>query len=211
MLNEYSFGEIYIRHAIDDYPDDSHFTMHIHEQCEIYFFISGNVEYIVEGSKYPLDENSLMIMRPAEAHTPKILSSTCYERYAINFPLSLLSSIDPEGELQKAFSDRPLGKKNFYSEDEIDMPLFLKLFEQMKNAKGEYERRLTCTTHLTIMLDMINRAFSNKNEELKPRSLSEKIKNLLHIKKEKWSRIWSGTSLMKAGLKVLRWKFLIQS
>ncbi len=48
MLNEYSFGEIYIRHAIDDDPDEKDFTMHIHDLCEIYLFISGDVEYLVE-------------------------------------------------------------------------------------------------------------------------------------------------------------------
>ncbi|MBQ8196233.1 MAG: AraC family ligand binding domain-containing protein, partial [Oscillospiraceae bacterium] len=76
MLKEYSFGDIYIRHAIDNSPDEKEFNMHIHDRCEIYFFISGNVEYLVEGSKYPLNENSLMIMRPAEAHSPKITGSS---------------------------------------------------------------------------------------------------------------------------------------
>lgn len=172
---EYNAGSIYFKYEQSKRPDPSVFNMHIHDKCEIFYLVRGDIEYLVEGSKYPLYENSVMIMRPAEAHTPKILSSSCYERYAINFPLSLLSAIDPEGVLMRAFVERPLGKKNFYSEDEIDMPLFLKLFEQMRDAKGEYERRLTCTTHLTIMLDILNRAFSNKNEDLKPRSLSEKI------------------------------------
>ena len=81
MLNEYCFDSIYIRHAIDEQPDDKAFTMHIHDQCEIYFLVSGNVTYLVEGSKYPLDENSIMIMKPAEAHKPQIMSGEKYERY----------------------------------------------------------------------------------------------------------------------------------
>ena len=39
MLNEYSSGEIYIRYAVDDMPDDKDFNMHIHDKCEIYLFI----------------------------------------------------------------------------------------------------------------------------------------------------------------------------
>mgnify|MGYP003290870489 FL=1 len=48
MLKEYSFEYIYIRHARDDEPDEKSFTMHIHDHCEIYFFISGDVEYLEE-------------------------------------------------------------------------------------------------------------------------------------------------------------------
>ena len=47
MLSEYSFGEVYIRHAIDDEPDEKEFTMHIHDRCEIYFFISGNEDFLI--------------------------------------------------------------------------------------------------------------------------------------------------------------------
>ena len=73
MLNEYNFENIYIRHAIDENPEPTHYNMHIHDRCEIYFFICGKVDYLVEGSIYPLDENSILIMRPSESHTAKIL------------------------------------------------------------------------------------------------------------------------------------------
>lgn len=176
MLNEYSFGDIYIRHAVDDQPDDRYFTMHIHEQCEIYFFISGNVEYLVEGSKYPLDENSLMIMRPAESHKPKIVGNGRYERYAINFPVTFANYIDPEGRLAKAFTERPLGKNNMFSSSEIDMPLVNKLFSEMCSSDNDYNKQLTIRTHLLILLDIINRAFSVKdNAEHKPQSTAERI------------------------------------
>ena len=84
MLKEYDFEDVYIRYAVEEKPIPASYNMHIHDRCEIYFFISGNVDYLVEGSIYPLDENNLLIMRPAEAHTAKILKSTQYERFAIN-------------------------------------------------------------------------------------------------------------------------------
>ncbi len=176
MLNEYSFGDIYIRHAIDDCPDDKYFTMHIHEQCEIYFFISGNVEYLVEGSKYPLDENSLMIMSPAEAHKPKIIGNERYERYAINFPINFTNAIDPEGRLKKVFTERSLGKNNRFSCNEIDMKLAEKLFSEMCEAEDDYGRQLAINTHLPILLDMIIRAYNKQgNVEHKPPSTAERI------------------------------------
>ncbi len=177
MLNEYSFGDIYIRHAVDDCPDDKYFTMHIHEQCEIYFFISGSVDYLVEGSRYILDENSLMIMRPAESHKARIKGSDRYERYAVNFPLSFAGSIDPQGRLVNAFTGRTLGKNNMLDASEIDMKLVEKLFAEMcKNDSDDYDRMLTIKTHLLILLDMINRAYNEKEKtEHKPQSTAERI------------------------------------
>ena len=164
MLSEYSYGEIYIRHAIDDEPDGNEFTMHIHDRCEIYFFVSGNVEYLVEGSKYPLNENSLMIMRPAEAHSPKITGSSKYERYAVNFPFDFIKDIDTEKRLLTPFTGRLLGKDNMFSAAEMDMKLVHKLFSEMCSDNDDYGRRLTISTHLIMLLDMINRAFGEKKK-----------------------------------------------
>ncbi len=176
MLNEYRFGDIYIRHAIDNCPDDKEFTMHIHEQCEIYFFVSGNVEYLVEGSKYPLDENSLMIMRPAEAHKPKIVGKEKYERYAINFPVGFAADIDPEGRLTKAFTQRNLGKNNMLDASEIDTGLVHKLLAEMCEAAEDYDRQLTIKTHLMILLDMISHAYDKKGSvEQKLTSTAERV------------------------------------
>lgn len=176
MLKEYSFDNIYIRHAIDEDPDDREFTMHIHEQCEIYFLVSGEVEYLVEGSEYPLDESSLMIMRPAEAHKPRITGRSRYERFAINFPIDFADNIDPDRSLTKAFTNRPLGKNNMFSSSETDMKLVHKLLTEMCVDDKDYDKQLTVKTHLLIILDMIKRASDGrKNIEHKPRSISERI------------------------------------
>lgn len=180
MLNEYSFGEVYIRHAIDNAPDAKDFTMHIHDRCEIYFFLSGDVEYLVEGSKYSLETNSLMIMRPAEAHAPKITGSCTYERYAINFPLSFASSIDPEGRLTKPFTERPLGKSNMFSSSEIDALLVKKLFSEMCSDNDEYGKRLAINTHLITLLDMINRAWGEK-EKIKHKQQSNAQRIVMYV------------------------------
>ena len=65
ILEEFNGEGVYTRYAVDEKPDDSNFTMHVHEQCEIYCFVSGDAEYLVEGARYPLKAGSVMIMRPA--------------------------------------------------------------------------------------------------------------------------------------------------
>lgn len=176
MLKEYSFEDIYIRHAKDDEPDAKDFTMHIHDKCEIYFFVSGDVEYLVEGSEYPLCENSLMIIRPAEAHTPKILGKDTYERYAVNFPPELVKNIDPELRLLTPFTARALGKDNMFSGDEFDVRLMSRLFSEMCDDNDDYTRRLTINTHLITLLDIINRAWNDKKKsKQKKQSTAQRI------------------------------------
>lgn len=164
MLNEYSSQEIYVRHAIDDTPCDENFNMHIHATCEIYLFITGDVEYLVEGSIYPFTGSSLMIMRPAEAHRARIKSPERYERYAINFPVSLISMIDPEVRLLKPFFNREIGTNNILTAEDIDICTVTRLFSEMcENENVDcYSRNLTLTTHIYTLADMINRAFSSK-------------------------------------------------
>lgn len=175
MLKEYNFEDVYIRYAVEVKPIPASYNMHIHDRCEIYFFISGNVDYLVEGSIYPLDENNLLIMRPAEAHTAKILKSTQYERFAINFPVSFLQNIDKNQQLIKPFLDRPLGKQNLFTENNLDMNLVKSLFSEMVNAKTDSEKKIVIHTHLGMLLYMIQKAFFEKSSmEEKPRTFSER-------------------------------------
>lgn len=176
MVEEYNFDNIYIRHAIDEHPDVKTFSMHLHERCEIYLFISGNVSYLVEGSTYSLGKNSLMIMSPVESHMPQINKSDKYERYVINFPLSFADFIDPEGRLMTAFRERPIGVNNMFQPTEINTTLIYSYFLDMFKETDDYNRQLTTKSHLISMLDMINRALSQKtNHPRMPQSISEHI------------------------------------
>ncbi len=176
MLEEYNFGDIYIRHAVDEQPDGRGFTMHLHERFEIYYYVAGDVEYLVEGTKYPFDGPSLMIMRPAESHKANILSRERYERYAINFPVSFAEHMDPEQRLLKAFTDRPLGKGNKFSAYDMDMKAVHRLFSEMYKENETYDRGLAVKTHLQVLLYMIHQAFVEREDtETKPGSTGERI------------------------------------
>lgn len=177
MLREYRFGDFYLRHGVDDCPNDAPYYMHVHEVYEIYLFLSGDVEYLVEGSRYPLKENSLMIMRPSEAHKPRIRTAKRYERYAINFPSHFLTELDPEQRLMRAFTDRPLGKNNMLTGASIDMDRVRECFSRMFPEDGDdYDRQLAIRTQLLTILGMIYRAFrSQERGEVNPRSTAECI------------------------------------
>ncbi len=68
ILKEHEFDGIYTRYALDETPDPSLFSFHVHDKCEVFYFVSGNAEYLVEGSSYRLERGSLILMLPGEAH-----------------------------------------------------------------------------------------------------------------------------------------------
>lgn len=150
FLKESESAGLYIRHAVNEAPTGSGFDFHIHDRCEVFYFISGNAQYLVEGSVYPLEKGSLLIMRPGEAHCIRFLSAERYERYAVNFPISLFDGFDPERRLMRIFTDRPLGRDNLYY-----LPGFEDTFRGMCYYEGDdYGRTLLITTKLSNILEM---------------------------------------------------------
>lgn len=169
FLKETDRGGINIRHAIDEQPDSNGFYFHIHDRCELFYFISGNAQYLVEGSVYPLEHDSLLIMRPGEAHCTRFLSAERYERYAVNFPLSLFDSLDPERRLMKPFTDRPLGHRNHYY-----IPGIKDTLSELAYFEGDdYSRTLLFTTKLAGVMDMLGKQ-SSHNPTAEP-TISEQL------------------------------------
>ncbi len=140
-LKEIDRDGLYIRYAISDRPDNKDVDFHIHDRCEVFFFVSGNAQYLVEGSVYPLEKGSLLIMRPGEAHCIHFLSGERYERYAVNFPISLFDSFDTDRRLMLPYMERPLGRQNLYYIPECEAALQ----ELTGYEGGDYGRTLLFT------------------------------------------------------------------
>lgn len=161
ILNESDIGGIYIRHAVDESPKASEFNFHVHDRCEIFYFISGNAQYLVEGSVYPLERGSLLIMRPGEAHCTRLLSSERYERYAVNFPLSMFDGFDPRRRLMRAYMDRPLGKGNMFTLEGLE-----DIFSEMCGCiSDEYDRSLLMMTKLLGLIDLIDHEYDRRSDD----------------------------------------------
>ena len=100
--------DYYIKHAVNPNVGnaiklDEH---HIHDTCEIYVNIRGDVSFMVENEVYPVKRGEAIITRPYEYHHCIYHSKAVHEHYWILF--------EPNGneELLKPFFDRPLGKEN---------------------------------------------------------------------------------------------------
>lgn len=84
-------------HSDTAYPE---IRPHYHEFCELLFFFSGHVDYLIGTSVYHLQRGDLLIIPPNILHNPVFLDfDESYERYVLWFSLDTLKelqSIEPE-------------------------------------------------------------------------------------------------------------------
>lgn len=66
-------------------PSKDRFVKHLHNEYEMLYFINGDADYMIGATVYHLKKNDLLIIKPAEYHYLKLLSSLPYERHVINF------------------------------------------------------------------------------------------------------------------------------
>lgn len=73
------------------YDKHENFSMHLNAMCEIYIFVSGEADYIVESRCYPLTPYDVIIINPYEPHMPLVKHGCEYERYYFLLPLNIFS------------------------------------------------------------------------------------------------------------------------
>lgn len=112
---KYRDDQFFMHYSKDEHPNALAFKMHAHEKLELYYFLSGDAYFMIEGNKYPLHPHDLLIMRQAEVHALTITSDAPYCRMAIHFPADAFDSLDPERKLLRPFFERPLGSGNLFA------------------------------------------------------------------------------------------------
>lgn len=109
-LSTYEDDLLYMYHASDPLPDPANFTMHIHQKCEICYFMSGRGYYSIEGNTYEPFPGSVLLTRNAETHMLHVDPSAAYERFVIRFTPEEL--FEENKEIVSLFRDRKLGHEN---------------------------------------------------------------------------------------------------
>ena len=148
----------------NDNPD-----FHLHEKFEIYFFISGNLNYFIEKKVYKLKYGDLFIINSSEIHKPYFLSKGEYERIVIHFDPAVARLINsPQFDLLNCFTNRPKGELNKINLNKTQVEDFLKLLNKIEIADKirsiGYE--VLRFSHFIELLVFINKAFlGNKHLE----------------------------------------------
>ena len=80
----------YIQHSTTHEPYTD-YGIHYHEYYELYYFVEGDVDYMVEGKEYHLTPHSLLLLSPYSFHGVRVNSSAPYTRYFLYFTPEVLA------------------------------------------------------------------------------------------------------------------------
>ncbi len=113
QLFGYCDEHIGIAYSLDKEPTNVRTNIHMHNDYELYCFVSGDTRYMIEGREVLLDYGTVLLMRPGELHTSILDSMKPYERYVVNFSPEALPE-EVREPLLRPFRNRPLGEMNVY-------------------------------------------------------------------------------------------------
>ncbi|MEE1014295.1 MAG: AraC family transcriptional regulator [Clostridia bacterium] len=104
-------GFVYSR-CLEENVENKHFILHNHKDSyEIYIFLQGDAEFLVEGTHYPLRPYDMILAQSSEMHYIHHHRPCTYERIVINIDHSFFLKNNCAA-YKEIFVNRPLGVHN---------------------------------------------------------------------------------------------------
>ena len=154
-------------------------ALHHHDFYEIYFFLSGNVQYNIESRSYLLTPGDLLLISPRELHQPVFgKDQGAYERIVVWINKVFLESLGMSGqELTACFDTTTPGHENRLRLEGANRQLFTFQLEQLIQAmEGEDEySEVYALSYLVQSLVLINRLARQEKRTEDSRSVSGSV------------------------------------
>jgi len=173
MENYYSSVNSSINYTHTKIENPGQTDFHLHDRFEIYFFISGNVNYFIEKKVYQLHYGDLLLMNSHEIHKPSFSPGAPYERIVVHFNAAIPQALSsPSFNLLNCFTNRPAGENNLIGMNRKQSEEIMRLFDKMEllgaeTSSGSDVLKLAVFLELLVL---INRAYFSTlaHEEDKP-------------------------------------------
>lgn len=161
-------------HIVDETPKNN-CAMHTHDHYEIYYFVSGECSYLVEGTLYSLKPGDIMIMRPLEAHKCIVNStSTPYERIVINISVDFLSKIDSDDNILSVMMNRPLGTSNKFTLQDFGHNLCNDCYASII-LEPEKISRIDIISRALLILSEVKNVIEKNNKVIRTSDIGSKL------------------------------------
>ena len=148
-----------IFHYKDAYPREV--ALHHHDFYEIYFFLSGNVQYNIESRSYSLTPGDVLLISPLELHQPVFSQDhRSYERVVLWIDKPFLDSLGlPGQDLGACFDTTRPNHANLLRPDGTQRQILNFYLEQLRQeaASAEPYQDIQSLALLVQILVMLNR------------------------------------------------------
>lgn len=154
-------------------------AVHHHDFYEVYFFLSGNVDYTIEGRNYHLLPGDLLLIGPMELHQPHITQERQpYERIVLWMRRGYLESLStPQASLSQCFDTSRPEHKNLLRLRQTQRQDIAALMEKLLAETGgdKYASELLADATLVSLLVEINRIAAGSVESHEVRDKSSAV------------------------------------
>lgn len=142
------------------------FTAHYHEFDKIILFLSGKVNYIIEGQSYQLFPYDIVFVPHNSVHYPKISNETIYERMVIYIDPHYLQEQKTINELDYCFNYAKKYNSYVMNLDNINDNDVLKQVQILENSliDNGFAHDLYKNLRFLDFMILINRAIINESK-----------------------------------------------
>jgi len=120
-------GIVFAHKRFSDSPENH--RLHINKNCEIYVFVEGDADYIVENHYYTLHRGDILLINPHEVHKAVLKSTAEYERFYLLFREGAFRPFQ-ESPISGLLS-KPAGGENLISFPEAEREEILDLLNEI--------------------------------------------------------------------------------
>ena len=148
---------------------------HQHPFYEIFFFLSGNVTYIIEGRSYKLRPGDILLTSSSDIHRPDIRPGRPYERIVIWLADDFFERLQDffDEDFTACFTDAALKDYRLIRPDSQNIAHLKQLCNEMSKAKHSSEMGSLALTsaYLTEFLVYVSRAYYDAPDSVDRKSV----------------------------------------
>lgn len=140
------------------------FSYHRHDACEVFLFLSGNIDFYIEQTCFSPAPGSLILLNPQEMHRVQSLDNAPYDRIVINLQKEYMDALSPDGfSLANCFYARPIGLQNVRVLSPDSLNEFLSLYERLEAGISSkcFGSTVIRNAYASLLLLLINREFQS--------------------------------------------------
>ena len=177
-------------HLKDKEPKE--YSYHYHDFHKLIWFVSGDVEYHLEGKTYKLEPHDILLVNKGEIHKPFVGKDTVYERYVFYISTDFLDEHSENGsDLNQCFQMTLKEQGNVIRLNPAQSRTLFETVRLLEKAENEesYAKEMYCRILFLKLLIELNRCCIENPEVFhKTARYDKKVVEMIHYINENLSQ-----------------------
>ena len=174
------------------HKEPKEYSYHYHDFHKLIWFVSGDVEYHLEGKTYKLEPHDILLVNKGEIHKPFVGKDTVYERYVFYISTDFLDEHSENGsDLNQCFQMTHKEQGNVIRLNPAQSRTLFETVRLLEKAENEesYAKEMYCRILFLKLLIELNRCCIENPEVFhKTARYDKKVVEMIHYINENLSQ-----------------------